>query len=53
MADFDAPWRASMEDDAAAWFIPDPLDLSFEGFAPEAFAIQDKPDAAIKVLLKP
>ena len=42
MADFDAPWRASMEDDAAAWFIPDPLDLSFEGFAPEAFAILER-----------
>ncbi len=44
--DFDATRIAPMEVPAAAWFIPDPLDLSFVGFAPEAFAILERLRAA-------
>ena len=31
-----------LENPAAAWVIPDPLDLTFEGFAPEAFGVLDR-----------
>ena len=33
------PW---MEKPADQWVLPDPLDLTFEGFAPEAFALLDR-----------
>ena len=32
--------------DAEPWIIPDPLDLTFEGFAPEAFALLERLRAA-------
>lgn len=42
MADFDATRIDPVDVDAADWHLPDPLDLSFEGFAPEAFAILER-----------
>lgn len=42
MTDFDAARIAPMDEDAADWHLPDPLDLTFEGFAPEAFAILER-----------
>ena len=46
MVDFEAAKRPPPDTDADAWIIPEPLDLTFEGFAPEAFAILERLRAA-------
>ena len=42
MLEQDPTRLAWLETPADQWFIPDPLDLTFEGFTPEAFAILDR-----------
>ncbi len=42
MLELDPTSVPSMEKPADQWVLPDPLDLTFEGFAPEAFALLER-----------
>ena len=42
MSDFNMTKEPLPDAEADAWIVPEPLDLTFEGFAPEAFAILER-----------